>query len=286
MRALVLSGGGSKGSHSVGAIKYLVNDLGLQYDYLCGISVGALNACYMSLFPKGQEKEAYEGLESLWLGLTTSKIRKNWFPFGPVNALWLDSLYNSDPLIDMVHADVDVKKIRANGRKIAVGATSVTKAQYRTFTQDDDCFVDAVLASSSFPMGLCPIVIDGEKYSDGGLKHIIPIQEAIDFGATDIDVIACGPPSTTSSFDDVDTITYGLRCLSIMCDQLMASDLKIPELYNQIIDAGGAPNKKHLNIKVIRPMADLPYDELSFDNASIKAMMAQGYQDAKQQYKL
>jgi len=286
MRALVLSGGGAKGAHSVGVIKYLVEDLGLQYDCLCGISVGALNAAYMALYPKGQEKQALAGLENLWLWLSTSRVRKNWLPLGPVHALWLDSIYNSEPLMDLVHTDVDLKKIRANGRKVAVGATSVTKAQYRTFTQDDDCFVDGVLASSAFPMGLCPIVIDGEKYSDGGLKHIVPVQEAINFGATDLDVVVCGPPSTTSSFDDVDTITYGLRCLDLMCDQLTQSDLKIPQLYNQIVDAGGAPDKKHLNIKVVRPMADLPYDALSFDNSAIKAMMAQGYQDAKQQYVL
>ena len=228
MRALVLSGGGAKGSWQCGAVKYLVNDLGLQYDCICGISVGALNAAYMALYPKGQEKTAYAGLEELWMGISTSKVRKNWLPLGPIHALWLDSVYDSTPLIDLVHTDVNLKKIRANGRKVAVGATSVTKAKYRTFTQDDDCFVDGVLASSAFPMGLCPIVINGEKYSDGGLKHIIPMQEAIDFGATDLDVIVCGPSNTTSSFDDVDTITYGLRCLDLMCDQIEQLDLKVP----------------------------------------------------------
>jgi NTE family protein len=286
MRALVLSGGGSHGAYQCSVIKYLVNDLGLQYDCICGISVGALNASYMSLYPQGQEKVAYAGLEKLWLGLSTSSVRKNWFPFGPGNALWLDSMYNSQPLIDLVHADVDLNKIRANGRKVAVGATNVSKAEYRIFTQDDDCFVDGVLASSSFPMGLCPTVIDGDKYSDGGLKHIIPMQEAINFGATDLDVIACGPRNTTSAFDDVDTITYGLRCLDLMCDQIELCDMKIPDLYNQIVKAGGATDKKLLNIKMVRPTADLTPSSLDFNHSDIVNMMNQGYEDAKQQYKL
>lgn len=56
MRALVLSGGAVHGAYQMGAIKYLVEDLGLEYDFFAGVSVGALNSAYMSLYPKGQEK--------------------------------------------------------------------------------------------------------------------------------------------------------------------------------------------------------------------------------------
>jgi NTE family protein len=285
MRALVLSGGAVHGAYQMGAIKYLVEDLGLEYDFFAGVSVGALNSAYMSLYPKGQEKNAVSNLYNIWMGIDNAKVRKNWFPFGVVSALWKDSLYNSQPLIDMVHNTVDVNKIRQANRQVAVGAVNMVTGDYRTFTQNDDFFADGVLASSSFPMGLCPIVINGDKYTDGGLKHIIPMQEAIDSGATDIDVIVCGPAKTTSKFNDVDVVTFGMRGFDLMCDQLTQADLKVSQLYNIIANAGLDPTRKYLNIKVIRPSEDLQLNSLSFDNPTIQKMIQQGYDEAKQQYK-
>ena len=285
MRALVLSGGAVHGAYECGAIQYLVNDLGLQYDILCGVSVGALNCGYLSLYPKEQEKEAVANLTAIWSGLDNSKVRENWLPLFYLHALWLDSVYNSQPLIDLVHSTMDLNKVRASGRKVAVGAVSATTGNYRSFTQDDDSFIDGILASSSYPMGLCPIVIDGEKYTDGGVKHITPLQEAIDFGATDIDIIICSPVQTTASFNDVDTIAFGMRCFDLMTDQMQASDLKVFELYNQLAAAGLAPGKRYINYKIIRPTQDLQLNPLSFDTATIKSLILQGYSEAKEQYK-
>ncbi len=62
MRALVLSGGGAKGAYEVGALKYLLLDKETQYDIICGVSVGALNASFLSMYPLGQEKVAYQNL--------------------------------------------------------------------------------------------------------------------------------------------------------------------------------------------------------------------------------
>ena len=43
MRALVLSGGGSKGSYQIGVWKAL-RDMNIKFDIVTGTSVGALNA--------------------------------------------------------------------------------------------------------------------------------------------------------------------------------------------------------------------------------------------------
>lgn len=284
MRALVLSGGANKGAWQFGALRYLINDLNISYDILCGVSVGALNCSYLSMFPKEREKDALKSLETLWDTITDAKVKKSWCPLGVVHGLWLDSIYNSQPLIDMVHADLNLDSIRKSGRQIAVGAVSMNTGEYRIFTQDDDCFVDGVLASSSYPMGLRPIIIDNQKWTDGGVKHIVPLQEAIDFGATDIDVIICAPPKTTAVFNDVDAVTFGMRCFDFMTDQMVQSDLKIADLYNQLVDARINTEKKHINIKVIRPTANLELSPLSFDNTSIKKLIEQGYSEAKQQY--
>src|SRR5208283_3203437 len=103
-----------------------------------------------------------------------------------LKGLWTDSVYNSQPLIDLIHSKVSLDKIRASGNKVAVSATAINTGKYTTFTQDDGYFLDGILASSAFPMGLCPIVIDGVKYTDGGVRHSTPITEAIQLGATDL----------------------------------------------------------------------------------------------------
>lgn len=57
-RALALSGGGNKGSYEAGAIHGLVNGLepkDVEYDVVTGVSVGAINAAGVSLWPIGQE---------------------------------------------------------------------------------------------------------------------------------------------------------------------------------------------------------------------------------------
>lgn len=65
MRALVLSGGGSKGAAEVGVLDYLLEkEPDLDYDIYAGVSVGALN---VSLLATGPLKEEFPKLKDVWL---------------------------------------------------------------------------------------------------------------------------------------------------------------------------------------------------------------------------
>lgn len=57
MKALVLSGGGGKGSYQAGAIKYLLGERRENYDIITGTSVGALNGSFLSMYSTGKEIE-------------------------------------------------------------------------------------------------------------------------------------------------------------------------------------------------------------------------------------
>jgi len=281
MRALVLSGGGVKGAYQVGALKNLVQERGYSYDILCGISVGALNCSFLSLFNKEQESEAVDKLSNFWQTINNNTIFKRWFPFGRVHALWLQSLYNSQPLIDLIRSEIDVKKVRATERKVAVGATSLTTGKFRVFTQDDDAFADGVLASSSFPSGLKPIMIGDELYTDGGVKHITPLAQAIKLGADEIDMVICSPAMTTAKYNNgSNTITLALRTIDLMTDEIITADLKLAQLYNKLAKLDPLSNKKFVKINLIRPDHDLTEDSLNFDHDSIMSMIKQGYEDA------
>ena len=280
MRALVLSGGGVKGAYQSGVLCHLILDLGRQYDILCGVSVGALNCSFLSMFIKEEEKQGFERLLQFWLTVNNDKIWKRWFPFGKLHALWLKSLFNSQPLIDTVHQYVNLDAIRKSGRQVSVGAVSLTTGQYRSFTQDDDSFVDGVLASSAFPSGLKPIFIDGELYTDGGVKHVTPLKEAINLGATEVDMILCAPTMSTAPYDNHSAaLKLALRTVDLMSDEITDADLKMAILYNKMAEFDSS--KKFIPINTIRPKLNLVDNSLEFDPVQIKMMIDKGYEDAK-----
>src|SRR5437867_5440864 len=52
-RALVLGGGGARGSFQAGMVEELVGTQGLDFQILRGVSVGALNAAFLAQAPVG-----------------------------------------------------------------------------------------------------------------------------------------------------------------------------------------------------------------------------------------
>ena len=64
-RALVLSGGGTKGAYEVGVLNAFVENLPPQevaYDVVAGVSIGAIAASTIATFRIGDEKRAIEKL--------------------------------------------------------------------------------------------------------------------------------------------------------------------------------------------------------------------------------
>jgi NTE family protein len=286
MRILCCSGGGSRGASSIGALKHIILDLGVQYDAFCGVSVGALNTSFMAMFPKGQEKDALLELLDVWNNITTRKVHKPWL-FGAVHALFKQSLYNSQPLQDLVRDRLSLERIRKAGRKVSVGAVCLETGEYRAFTQDDDCFVNGVLGSAAFPGFLCPIKIDGKTWIDGGVKNVTPIAEAVYMGATKIDVLVCSPETTTEGYDpNSKTLKIAQRTIDLMSDEIMANDFNVIELINEQIKLGALPDKRHIDIQLIRPEFTLCKDSLKFDQDEIQFMMKTGYDLARKNFKI
>ena len=66
---MALRGGGTHGSFEVGVLKAFVEELDpldMHYDYLSGVSIGAINSAALAMFDFGQEKQAIEFLEELY----------------------------------------------------------------------------------------------------------------------------------------------------------------------------------------------------------------------------
>ncbi|HMJ52312.1 MAG TPA: patatin-like phospholipase family protein [Polyangiaceae bacterium] len=281
MRALVLSGGGAKGAYQVGAIKrWLSAPDAADYDVVCGCSVGAINGALLAQFKKGDVKAAIEHLEGVWSRVDNGKVRRCWLPFGPISALWKSSVYDSRPLQNWIRSELDVKKIAESGRKLRVVAVSWNSSEVNVVTESEPQLVDWVIGSSALPIMLNPITIGDQMWTDGGLRSVTPLGEAIRLNATEIDVIMCSDPFAPSPFDPNGRAAIPgllIRSLDIQSDQIMRADLQICGLKNDL--AGTDPALRKVKLRLLQPSQWLG-ETLDFSPEAIKKRMALGYEDA------
>ena len=76
-RILSLRGGGVHGAFEAGVLKAIVENMPpeeVMYDYVGGVSIGALNASILASFPRGEEKEAVKTMYSVYDGRATSEL--------------------------------------------------------------------------------------------------------------------------------------------------------------------------------------------------------------------
>lgn len=282
MRALVLSGGAVKGAYQIGVLNKWMGEEGRDYDIMCGVSVGALNVAGLSQVPLGRPQEAIEYMRKFWLErVDTSAIYKRWFPFGRLHALWLKSVYNSSPLRELVRSSFSIERTRASGRLVAVGATCMDTGEHHYARETEDNFVEWALASSSYPIFLEPISIDGRLWSDGGIRSITPVAQAIRMGATEIDIVMCSNPDVENNWNSEAKRAVPdqvIRVFELMSDQIMRADLQIVGLKNEV--AGLSQQYRNVRINLVQPEHELVTNSLEFDPGDIRRMMEEGYRDA------
>jgi NTE family protein len=284
MRALVLSGGSSKGAWMAGCLQHILGELEINYSILCGVSVGGINTAFLAQFAIGEEKLAAFELNRLWSGITTSKIYKRWQPFGRFHALWKKSFYDSSPLEKLIRDGISLDKIRSSGKKVTAGTVSISTGKYTIFDETSDNFVDAVIGGASFPGLFMPASFLGQMWTDGGVKELSPIQKAVDLGATEIDIIITSPETRIKKFIESPTTADIIkRAFDLSTDKIMQNDIDKVEMYNKLALAG-LSDKKYVKLNILRPDYNLIEDLLDFSPKKIAEMMQKGYQDAKVKY--
>lgn len=266
MRFLCLSGGGVKGAFQLGAIKRLI-ELDIEYDGFFGISVGAINAAKLAM-----HKTLAEGLDSLddiWFTATTDDIKKSWM-LGYLQSWWKRGVYSNEALKNLIRNNFDPQLVLESGKKLGVCTVSLESATFDIFTEADSNIEDAIIASAITPVFLNPHEMDNQTYIDGGIKHVVPVQAAIDAGATEVDVVVTEPKMLPyiPKFENLGDV--GARVLSIMSNQMTNSDVELAIYKN--------PNVK---INVIRPYKELGGGTLDMSLPTIVNQFNRGYEAAK-----
>ena len=280
-KALVLSGGSAKGAYQVGALKKWMGEDGQDYEIICGVSVGAINGAYLSQFPMGKTKEATEGLLSLWSRVRNENIRKSWF-WGYLASLWKRSVFNSTPLQQWIDAELNADLVAKSGKLLRVGAVSWRTGQYNFATEQDPALKQWVMASSSYPVFMLPIEIGDDLWTDGGLRSVTPLGEAIRLGAEEIDVIMCSRPDLPSDWDwhkEAAIPGFLMQSMSIMSDEIMMADLQVCGLKNDLAELTDRYRK--VKIRLLRPSAPLGVEPMDFGQENIQRLIQIGYEDAQ-----
>jgi len=284
MDALVMSGGGSRGSWEAGALLYLAEVRTRGFEFVSGTSVGSVNAAGIAMFPPEKFKEAVAFTVDLWKKRVTksSDIWSLRFPLG-IPGLWNESVGKADALDGLLRDVVDVEKIRTSGVTLRMPAVDVLTGKLVEYDETSPDIVKAIMASASFP-GVFPAIEDGDMWmTDGGLIDIAPLGAAIRAGASRATVLVTRDPNMvrTVTKEEMGAVhKFGYRVIDIMSTAILQGDLNTCGLVNELVDAGKRPGKRKFPFDVISPSVPLG-NSLDFSGDLMKRQIDQGYADAK-----
>lgn len=282
-RALVISGGSARGSYSVGVLKALT-DAGRSWNSVHGISVGALNGAWIAMHAP-DENYNIKGLYEIWRAIEkTEDIVKPWCNirfFNYLMSIWKGSLNSRKNLQNVIEKHIDAGKIQSKGTKFTVGVVSLNTGKYKIIHGSNSHIKDFVLASSLLPVVYEPMLLAGEKWVDGGIRHQIPIIEALMERPDEIDVILNRNPVIDYDVKPVNDLSLlrsapriALRTSEIMNDQVYEAD------FNAVLRAIRTLTNVKINLYLPRSKSVIE-DSMIFDYRTIEKTISQGYEETK-----
>jgi len=209
MRALVISGGGSKGAFGGGVAEYLIVNRKINYDIFSGSSTGALITPLLAAGAVDKAREVYTNVQQndIFSSAPFFVKKKNGVIKTKINHLGIMKMFlkgkktfgDSYALRDLVRrtfTEEDYTKVLDSGKKVVIAVSNITNntvehKYLRDHSYED--FVEWIWISANFTPFMSLVVKNGKEYADGGFGNFIPIREAIDIGATQIDAVVLTP---------------------------------------------------------------------------------------------
>ncbi len=205
MRALVISGGGSKGAFAGGVAQYLIEERGHNYDLLLGTSTGSLLISHLALGKIEKIRQVYtsvnqdsifsnrpftiqhkHGVDSI--GINHWKVVRNFLKGSK-------TFGESYHLLDLIRRTITPEEFEAlrSGPKelvVTVSNLSLNQVEYKSINDFEyEEFCEWIWISCNYIPFMSLVRKNGCEYADGGLGSMVPIEEAIRRGATTVDAI-------------------------------------------------------------------------------------------------
>lgn len=286
MRALVLSGGGTRGSWQAGVVRYLSEVTPDGFHFITGTSVGALVAAGLAMYPPSRFPEAAAFVESVWRDRIDESMWGLRFPLG-LPGVFRPSFGTRAGMERLVRELLDTRQVQASGVRLRLPAVDLGSGDLIVFDETTADLPEAVLASSAFPVVFPPVEKDGRLLLDGGVRDFAPLKAAIEAGADSIVVVMTENPEQLSTKDPRklrSALAIAERTLRIMLNELIRNDVHHCNVINRLIDDGrlapspGGPRR--IDLRVVVPRVPLG-SSLDFSPALLRAQIEQGYADAK-----
>lgn len=205
MRALVISGGGSKGAFAGGVAQYLMEVEGKNYDMFVATSTGSLLIPHLatndidklyhvftnvkqrnifSINPFIQRRKGNREYVSINFFNSLIQFIKRKRTFGESKALkrYLKRHFTIEEFNQILATKEDLVVTVSNLSKNTVEYKSIKDFNYEEFC-------NWIWVSCNYIPFMSLAMVDGYEYADGGLGCVVPIREAIKRGATEVDAI-------------------------------------------------------------------------------------------------
>ena len=293
MRALVISGGGSKGAYAGGVAQYLIEEEGKNYDLFLGTSTGSLLIPHLAANDINKLYRIYTNVKQKHIFSVSPFVRRKkgnreFVSINFVNSLW--------QFIRMKRTFGESKALKRNIRRnftkeeynlikgtkedivVTVSNLSLNRVEYKSI--NDFCyeeFCDWIWISCNYVPFMSLAIKDGYEYADGGLGCVIPIREAILRGATEIDAIVLESEGLQQQkVLGKNPFSLMINLFSHLIDQVEKHDITIGKL---------AAKNKNVKLNLYYTPSKLTENSLIFSKPLMESWWEQGYNYAKKKAK-
>jgi len=318
---LALSGGGSKGAFTVGALKVIRQKLNATtFPVISGTSTGSLIGTMLATNDWSTLVDIYSNVQTENIvnphhALVASVL-------GPESVLFAAAvlggraIYDTAALAATIKANVDFSAVKAQSAKslLIYNTVDLQTGEVTAFNNKDHSATilqSALLASASMPVLMDPVDITvagvTHQYVDGGVREFIPLGAVFD-SDVDLDLIiaiSTAPLDAKKNPGPYDKIVDILaRTIDLLDTEVGANDYWGVQQFNAMLQmvenasAAGLSSTQLLNnvppdvkrrlkdkrsvpVLLIAPKQHLDLDSLDFDPAAMRALISTGTSAAK-----
>lgn len=205
MKALVISGGGSKGAYAGGVAHHLIVEQVKKYNLLIGTSTGSLLLPHLALGKVEKLKSIYTNVNpkdifNINPFIVKRKGNREYVTINHWNVLWqlmrnkrtFGESKNLRRNISRNFTREEFNTLKKSEIEIVVTVSNLTKnvVEYKRLKEHSyNDFCDWMWISANYVPFMSLVTKNGFEYADGGFGAVTPIREAIRQGAKVVDAV-------------------------------------------------------------------------------------------------
>ncbi len=292
MRALVISGGGSKGAFAGGVAQYLIQEEGKKYDLFLGTSTGSLLIPHLAMGNIDKVYDIYTNVNqrkifSINPFVVKRKEGREYVTINYFNMFWqfirkkrtFGESQNLRKHIKRNFSEENFDQLKSQVEDVVVTVSNLSKnrVEYKSindFTYEDFC--DWIWISCNYIPFMSLAKKDGFEYADGGLGCVVPIREAIKRGATEVDAIIL--EAENMEYNKVlgkNPFSLMINLFGFLLDQVE---------YHDIVEGKLAALNKKVKLNTYYTPTKLTENSLVFNKKLMGEWWQQGYDHAKEKH--